>query len=92
MEGTFQKKDSEETYKKKFKKGDTDEVFKYCLGKVRQKFIKKYDARRQKAYMRSSLLKPKSLSIDAMSSRIKILNCYLVSFPLPDNKSFYVGL
>ena len=64
---------------------------KICLGKVRQKFIKKYDARKQKAYMRSSLQKPKSLSVDAMSSRLKILNNYLSSFPSPDNKSFSQG-
>ena len=41
--------------------------------------------------MRSSLLKPKSLSVDAMSSRIKVLNIYLANFPLPDNKSFSQG-
>ena len=41
--------------------------------------------------MRSSLQKPKSLSVDAMSSRLKILNNYLSSFPSPDNKSFSQG-
>ena len=49
MEGTFQKKDTGETYKKKYKKGDSDELFKYFLGKVSQRFIKKYDTRKQKA-------------------------------------------
>ena len=42
------------------------------IDKVSQRFIKKYDARKQKVYMRSSLQKPKSLSFDAMSSRLKI--------------------
>ena len=41
--------------------------------------------------MRVGLLKPKSLSIDDMSSRLKILNNYLVNFPLPDDKSFSEG-
>ena len=41
--------------------------------------------------MRSNLLKPKSLSVDAMSSRLKILNSYLVSFPSSDNKPFSQG-
>ena len=41
--------------------------------------------------MRSSLLKPKSLSVDAMSSRLKILNNYLASFPSLDNKSVLHG-
>ena len=41
--------------------------------------------------MRSSLLKPKSLSVDGMSSRLKILNSYLSSFPSPDNTSFSEG-
>ena len=52
-----------ETYKKKYKKGDLDEVFKYYLGKICQRFIKKYDTRKQKEYMRSSLLNTKSLSL-----------------------------
>ena len=64
LEGTYQKKDTRENYKKKFKKGDTDEVFKYRLGKIHNRFIKKYDARKQKAYMRAGLLKPKSYPIN----------------------------
>ena len=70
-------KETDKKYKKKVKQGETEEVLKICLGKVCQRFIKKYDARKQKAYMRSSLQKPKSLSVDAMSSRLKILNNYL---------------
>ena len=46
MEGTYKKEDTGKTYKKKFKKCDTDEIFKYCLDKVRNYFIKKYDARK----------------------------------------------
>ena len=56
MEGTYNKKDTGEIYKEKFKKGDTDEVFKYCPGKVRNCSIEKYDARKQKIYMRAGLL------------------------------------
>ena len=37
--------------------------------------------------MRAGILKPKSLSVDTMSSRLKILDNYLANFPLPDNKS-----
>ena len=66
IEGTFQKRDSGETYKKKFKKGDSDGVFRYCLGKVYNRFIKKYNARKKKAYMRAGLIKLKYFSVDAM--------------------------
>ena len=83
----FKKKYTGEEYKKKYTEGDFDGVFKYCLGKVHNRFIKKYDVRKQKAYTRAGLLKLKSLSVDAMSSRLKILNHYLASFPSPDNKS-----
>ena len=48
MESIFQKKDTGEIHKKKFQKGEINEEFKYCLDKVRQKFIKKYDARNQR--------------------------------------------
>ena len=41
--------------------------------------------------MCSCLQKPKSSSVDAMSSRLEDLNNYLTSFPLPDNKSFSQG-
>ena len=41
--------------------------------------------------MRKDLLKLKSLSVDAILSRLKILDSYLVSFPSPDNKSFSQG-
>ena len=41
--------------------------------------------------MRSSFQKPKSLSVDAMLSRLKIINNYLTSFPSPDNKAFLQG-
>ena len=41
--------------------------------------------------MRAGLLKPKSLSANDISSRLKILNNYLTSFPSPDNKSLSQG-
>ena len=41
--------------------------------------------------MRAGLPRPKSLSSDVMSSRIKITNNYLNSFPSLDNKSFLQG-
>ena len=41
--------------------------------------------------MRSGLVKPRSLSVDSMSSRLKIMNNHLQSFPLPDNQSFSQG-
>ena len=41
--------------------------------------------------MQYSLQKPKSLSVHAISSKLKILNNYLASFPLPDNKSLSQG-
>ena len=91
MEGIFEKISSDKIHKKKFKKGYSDEELKYYLGKIRNRFIKKYDARKQKVYMRAGLIKPKSVSIDATTSRLRILNHHLTSFPLPDNKSFSEG-
>ena len=41
--------------------------------------------------MRASLLELKSLSVNAMLSRLKIMNNYLISFLLLDNKSFLQG-
>ena len=87
MVGTYEKKDKGDTYKE-FKKGDSDEVFKNCLVNIRNCFIKKYDDWKQKIYTRTGLLKPKSLSVDTMSFRFKIINKYLTSFPSPDNKLF----
>ena len=68
-----------------------NKILKHFLGKVRNRFIKKCDARKQKACMRAGLIKPKALSIDTMSSRFTILNNYLTKFPLSDNKSFLQG-
>ena len=39
-------------------------------------------------YTRSDLLKPKPLSVDTMSFRLKILNNYYNNLSSPDNKSF----
>ena len=89
--GSFKKKATGVVYKMKYVEGDSDGVFKYCFSKVCQQFVKKYDVRKQKAYMRSSLQNPKSLSVDAISSRLKILNNYLTSFFLLDNKSSSQG-
>ena len=41
--------------------------------------------------MRADFLKPKALSIDAMSSRLKIMINYLNSFPSLDKKSLSQG-
>ena len=41
--------------------------------------------------MRAGLVKPKFLSVDTMSSRLKALNYCLTSFPSPDKKSFFEG-
>ena len=90
-EWTFKKEATREIYKKKYIEVNSDADFKYCLSKVRNRFIKKCEARRQKTYMRIGLLNPKYLSANVMSSRLKILNNYLVSFPSPDNKSFSEG-
>ena len=88
MKKNFKNEDIDDKYKKKVKQEETYEVLKYCLVKIRNRVIKKYDTRKQRAYIRACLLKPKSLSVDAMSSRIKILNNYLTSFSLLENKSF----
>ena len=47
-EGSFKKEITGKVYKKKYVEADSDLVFKYCLGKVRSRFIKNYDARKQK--------------------------------------------
>ena len=44
-EGTFKKNDIGEQYKKKYVEGYSNIVFKHCLWKVRNRFIKKYDTR-----------------------------------------------
>ena len=75
---TFNKEDTEGEYKKKYKEWDYEGVFKYCLDKFHNCFIKKYAVTKQKSYMRENLLNPKSVSVDAMSSRLKILNNYLL--------------
>ena len=67
---TYRKKDISEEYQKKVPKGETLPVFKICLGKLRSKFLKKYDARNQKAHMRVGLVKPRGLLVDSISSRL----------------------
>ena len=37
--------------------------------------------------MRAGFIKPKSLSVDAMPSNLKIINHYLTNFPTQENKS-----
>ena len=69
---TFKRKETDAKYKKKVKQGESEEALKHCLDKARQRFIKKHDARKHKAYMCSSLQKPKSLSVDAKSPRLNI--------------------
>ena len=91
VEKKFTKKETGEEYLKKVPRGDKSETYKACLGRLRNKFLKKFDARKQKAYMRSGLVKPRSLSVDSMSSRLKIMNNHLQSFPSPDNQSFSQG-
>ena len=39
MKGTYKKNDIWEIYKKDYRKGDADEVFKYCLDNVRNYFF-----------------------------------------------------
>ena len=80
-----------ETYKKKFRKGDSDGVFKYFLGKVCNRFIKNYNARKQKAYMRSNLYKPPQVPVKMMNAKLKVMNAYLPSFPGPENSPFLTG-
>ena len=41
VEKTFKNKDTDEKFKKKVKYGEKSETYKYCVGKLRQKFIKK---------------------------------------------------
>ena len=72
-------------FPKEGSQGKTLVVFKDCLGKLRIKFIKKYDTRKQKAHMYAGIVKPRGLLVDSMSSRSKIMNNYHISFPFPDN-------
>ena len=66
-------------------------VYKYCLGKIYNRFIKNYDERKQKVYMSTGMINSISLSGDIMSSRLNILKHYLTRFYLSDNKSFSEG-
>ena len=91
VEKKFREKDSVTQCMKKVPRGDVAEILKACLGRLRNKLLKNYDARKQKSSMRSGLVKPRSLSVDSMSSRLKILNNRLQGFPSPDNKHFSQG-
>ena len=46
VEKMFKDKKTDKKYKKKVKQGGNNEVFNNCLGKVCNKFIKKYDIRK----------------------------------------------
>ena len=64
-------------YTNKVPRGERGETFKTCLGRLLNKFLKKHDARKQKTYMGSGLVRSKISSVDSISSRIKILNNHL---------------
>ena len=91
MEKKFREKDTGTEYTKKVPRGDKMDTYKACLGRLRNKFLEKFDPRKQKFYMRSGLVKPRSLSVDTMFSRLKILNNHLQILPLLDNQSFSQG-
>ena len=83
----FMKRETGEEYSKKVPRGENDNTFKAYLSKSRSKYLKKYNARKHKVCMCSRFVKPMSLYVDSMSSRLKILNNHLNNFPLPDNQS-----
>ena len=76
---------------KKIPRDYISETFKACLGRLKNKFPKLYDARKQKAYVRSGLVKPRIMLVDCISNRLKILNDHLQGFPLSVNRSFSQG-
>ena len=73
MEKKFREKDSTTKYTKKVPRGDKSEICKACLNRLRNIFLNIYDARNQKAYMHSGLVKPWNMSVHSMSSGLKIL-------------------
>ena len=61
------------------------------MGYLKENFFDKFAARKQKAYMRNGLTKPRVLGVKQMASRLLVLNSYLSRFPEPENKSFSTG-
>ena len=78
-------------YTKNVPRGNKADTFKVWLGGIQNKFLEKYGSRKQKVYMRSWLVKPRILSVDSMSNRLKLLNNHLQGLPLPDNQSISQG-
>ena len=72
-------------------RGYSSTAFRLALDKLKTQFFQKFAARKEKAYMRMGLQKPRDISIKQMSSRLRVMNSYLSRFPAPENVSFSTG-
>ena len=72
-------------------RGYSSTAFRLALEKLNTQFFQKFAARKEKAYMRMGLQKPRDISIKQMSSRLRVMNSYLSRFPAPESVSFSTG-
>ena len=72
-------------------RGYSNTAFKIATDKLKEQFFQKFAARKEKAYMRSGLKKPRDITVKQMSARLRVMNSYLSRFPPPENVSFSTG-
>ena len=73
IEKKLMKRVTDKDYLKRIPRGDKDEKFKAYLGRLHNKFHKKYNAKKQKEYIRYGLIKPRSLYFDSVYRKFKSL-------------------
>ena len=72
-------------------RGYSNTAFKMATDKLKEQFFQKFAARKEKAYMRMGLKKPRDINVKQMSARLRVMNSYLSRFPPPENVSFSTG-
>ena len=82
------KKGTDKEYKKEVPRGFTAAWHKEYLKQLSQNFFSEFATRKQKTYVRINLLKPEKVGIKIMTARLKVMNTYLSSFPMPENSHF----
>ena len=58
-------------------RGYSNTVFKIATDKLKEQFFQKFAARKEKAYMRMGLKKPRDITVKQMSARLRVMNSYL---------------
>ena len=72
-------------------RGFSNTAFRIATDKLKEHFFAKFAARKEKAYMRAGLKKPRDITVRQMSARLRVMNSYLSRFPPPENSSFSTG-